>query len=81
MSRKSDISKKNSAGYYESTYATSRQFNKNNYDVLTVRIPKGSKEALKEYQQEMHQRYPDNPKYNSVNSMITTLLNQELHNL
>lgn len=78
MSRESNLSKKNSAGYYQSTYNTTREFNKNNYDVLTVRVPKGAKEILKAHQQQMHQQYPENPKYASLNSMINNLLDAEI---
>lgn len=78
MSRKPDLSKKNDAGYYQSIYDTSKEYNKNNYDVITVRLPKGTKEVLKAYQQHMHQQEPDNSKYSSVNSMINALLDQEL---
>lgn len=79
MPRKSDLSKKNNAGYYHSIYNTTREYNKNNYDVLTVRIPKGMKESLKEYQQQIHKKDPNNPKYTSVNSLINDLLKQEFH--
>lgn len=78
MSKEPDSSKKNSAGYYQSTYNTTREFNKNNYDVLTVRIPKGTKALLKVHQQQMHQQHPENSKYISLNSMIKYLLDQEL---
>lgn len=77
MPKKPDASKKNEAGYYQSVYDTSKEFNKNNYDVLTVRIPKGSKDALKEYQEQMNQTEPENSKYSSVNAMIKALLENE----
>jgi len=77
MSRKADPSKKNDAGYYQSTYNTSKEFNKNNYDLLTVRVPKGFKNTLRQHQEEMHRQQPDNPKYKSVNAMVKALLEQE----
>lgn len=77
MPKIKDASKVNEAGYYKSVYNTSKEFNKNNYDVLTVRIPKGSKDALKEYQEQKNQAEPDNPKYSSVNAMIKALLENE----
>ena len=77
MPKKADASLKNEAGYYQSVYDTSKEFNKNNYDVLTVRIPKGTKDALKEYQERMNQAEPENPKYSSVNALVKTLLEYE----
>ena len=77
MPKKADSSLKNEAGYYQSVYDTSKEFNKNNYDVLTVRIPKGSKNAIKEYQERMNQAEPNNPKYSSVNALVKTLLEAE----
>ena len=80
MSRKADPTKKNEAGYYQSVYDTTREFNKNNYDTLTVRVPKGFKDKLKAHQEQMHQQQPDNPKYSSLNAMIKTLWEQETEN-
>ena len=77
MPKKADASKKNEAGYYQSVYDTSKEFNKNNYDVLTVRIPKGCKDALKEYQEQKNQAEPENLKYSSVNALIKALLEEE----
>lgn len=77
MSKKPDASLKNEAGYYQSIYNTSKEFNKNNYDVLTIRIPKGTKDALKEYQERMNQAEPENSKYSSVNALVKALLEEE----
>lgn len=77
MPKKPDASLKNEAGYYKSVYDTSKDFNKNNYDVLTVRIPKGTKDALKEHQEKMCQAEPDNPKYSSLNALVKALLENE----
>lgn len=77
MPKKPDASKKNEAGYYQSVYETSQAFNKANYDVLTVRVPKGSKDLLKEYQERMNQADPENQKYSSVNALIKALLEAE----
>ena len=77
MPKKADDSLKNGAGYYQSVYATTKEFNKNNYDVLTVRIPKGSKDSIKEYQEKMKEEQPNNPKYQSINLLIKTLLENE----
>lgn len=77
MPKKEDPTKKNEAGYYHSRYENSKEFNKNNYDVLTIRVPKGTKDALKEYQERMNQEEPDNPKYSSVNALVKALLESE----
>lgn len=77
MPKKADASLKNEAGYYQSVYNTSKEFNKSNYDVLTIRIPKGCKEALKDYQERMSEADPENPKYSSVNTFVKFLLESE----
>ena len=77
MPKKADASLKNEAGYYQSVYDTSKEFNKNNYDVLTVRIPKGTKDALKQYQEQMNEADPENTKYSSVNALVKALLESE----
>lgn len=77
MPKKPDESLKNKAGYYQSRYDTSKEFNKNNYDVLTIRVPKGTKDALKEYQERMNQTEPENPKYSSINALVKALLESE----
>ena len=77
MPKKPDPTKKNEANYYKSVYKNSKEFNKNNYDVLTIRIPKGTKDALKDYQERMCQEEPDNIKYSSVNALVKTLLEIE----
>ena len=68
---------KNESGNYKSIAKNANEFNKNNYDVLTVRIPKGCKEALKDYQERMNEEEPDNPKYTSVNALLKALLEEE----
>lgn len=77
MPKTPDESLKNEAGYYKSIYETSKEFNKNNYDVLTIRIPKGTKDALREYQERMHQAEPENPQYCSVNALVKALIEKE----
>lgn len=77
MPRKPDASLKNKSGYYQSVYDNSKEFNKNNYDVLTIRIPKGCKDALKDYQERMRQADPENPRYTSVNAFVKELLESE----
>lgn len=68
---------KNESGNYKSIAKNANEFNKNNYDVLTVRIPKGCKDALKEYQERKNEEEPENPKYNSVNALVKALLEEE----
>ena len=68
---------KNESGNYKSIAKNANDFNKNNYDVLTVRVPKGTKDKLKDYQERMRQEEPENPKYSSVNALIKALLESE----
>lgn len=77
MPKKADPEKKNPAGYYQSIYDTSKEFNKESYDTFIVRIPKGTKAPLAEYVKQMHERNPDDSKYNSLNAMVKALIQEE----
>lgn len=85
MPRKSDASKMTEDGkYYKSRLETSKTFNKDNYDQIIVRVPKGAKELITNYVEQMSEKYPEDPKYQdiarhkpSVNALILALLETE----
>lgn len=77
MPKKANPELKNESGNYKSIAKNANEFNKNNYDVLTIRIPKGTKEELKNYQEKMYQENPEDSKYSSVNALVKALLEAE----
>lgn len=64
--------------YYKSRYKTSQEYDKNNYDQIKLRVCKGSKKILMEYLEQKKSENSDNPKYKSLNSMIISLLEEEV---
>ena len=71
MPKKTDDNLKTDSGLYKSKIEASKQYDKNNVDNISVRVPKGWKEQMQDY-------VTNTDKYNSVNSMICDLIQKEV---
>lgn len=78
MPKIADPSKKTASGVYKSQLEANLRYEKNNTDNIRVRVPKGANDNIKEYQKKMHELHPESAKYKSVNSMVITLLEEEM---
>lgn len=72
------------SGYYRSRIAHSQSYDKNAVDKIIVRVPRGTRELLNTYVEEMALKEPENPKYSdvsrkrpSLNALIKFLLQEE----
>jgi len=70
--------------YFQSRLDASKNFNRDNYAQLILRVPKDCKDKITDYVQKKAEEEPDNPKYNdlvrkrpSVNAFLMTLVEDE----
>lgn len=78
MSRPSNQSLKNESGLYYSKKQADARYEKNTIEQLTVRVPKGTRDLIKEHQERMLREHPDAEKYQSVNKMLNALIEEEI---
>lgn len=76
MARKTDPTLQNENGIYLSKQKANKKW-EGKVEQLTVRLPEGSRDKLKEYVEQKAKNEPDNPKYNSLNALIKYLLTEE----
>lgn len=69
--------------YLKSRLDTTKKHNKENYDTILLRIPKGTKDTLTQWVMQRADEEPDNPRYNdlkrnraSVNAFIVSLIEE-----
>lgn len=72
------VKSKNNKEYYQTTIDATKKHNKDNYDLMSFRMPKGGKDSLKAYLEQRKQEEPDNPKYSTFYAFINTLINEEM---
>ena len=87
MPAKKDPTKKDDKGRYKSTVELGLQYDKDQYDKIILRVPKGSNQAIKDYVAQKAEADPENLKYNSyngktyrpsVNALVRALLEEEM---
>lgn len=71
-------SKSSDKKYYKSSLKAVEKNNEDKYDLMSFRMPKGGKDALKEYLDRRKKEEPDNPKYSTFYAFINTLINDEM---
>lgn len=72
MTKKADASLRTENGLYKSKIKASKKYDKNNVDNIRLRVPKGWKDQMQAYVE-------SSDKYSSINSMICTLIREELN--